>query len=280
MNKLSLLSPLMLALLTSCNGELQDPNKAIDGLVKDFGYIGFQNPLENASTGTLIGGRPAAVSFVAPANDCFDNDRLPRYTDRSEYNRIYKYNFQGSLGFLLSGNPILSAGLSLKKDVFVEIELTGLITEYMSSIDITDWYSDGMSQTCRLYLNDVGFIIQALKAEKLTISFKKISGNSIGLNADNVNQYVKFQTGVDWSIQDETKIVVTTPKYIGYQLGRLRLEDDGRTLWRAKTVVEDRYFFERIALFDDVAAPVANSSAKARAIKKSQHVDQNAVYTK
>jgi hypothetical protein len=276
MNKLSF-TPLLLALLTGCNGEVQDPNKAIDGLVKDFGYIGFQNPLENASTGTLIGGRPNAVSFVAPANDCFTNETLPRYTDRSEYSRVYKYNFQGSLGFLLSGNPILSAGLSLKRDVFVEIELTGLVTEYMSSIDITDWYADGMSNTCRLYLNDVGFIIQALKAEKLTISFKKVSGNSIGLNADNVSEYVKFQTGIDWSIEDQTKIVITTPKYIGYQLGRLRLEDDGRTLWRAKTVVEDRYFFERIALFDDIKAVAQKSSNK---IKKAQRVDDHAVYIK
>lgn len=276
MNKLSF-TPLLLILLTGCNGELQDPNKAIDGLVKDFGYIGFQNPLENATTGTLIGGRPNAVSFVAPANDCFNNDSLPRYTDRSEYSRVYKYNFQGSLGFLLSGNPILSAGLSLKKDVFVEIELTGLVTEYMSSIDITDWYADGMSNTCQLYLNDVGFIIQALKAEKLSISFKKVSGNSIGLNADNVSEYVKFQTGIDWSIEDQTKIVITTPKYIGYQLGRLRLEDEGRTLWRAKTVVEDRYFFERIALFDDLDAPANQSSRK---VKKAQRVDDHAVYIK
>jgi hypothetical protein len=133
---------------------------------------------------------------------------------------------------------MVSAGVSLKNDITVQIELSGLVTEFMSSIDITDWYNSGMSATCKSYLNDVGFIIQALKAEKLTISFKKISGNSIGLNADNINQYIKLQTGVDWTIQDETKIVIDTPKYVGYQLGRLRLEDNSHTLWRAKTIVE------------------------------------------
>lgn len=268
--------PLIPALLfTACQPEQQDPNKAIDGLVKDFGYIGFQNPLENTGTGSLIGGRPDAVSFVAAPQDCYPEEELVRHTDRSEYSRIYKYKFQGSLGFLLSGNFLLSAGLSLKKDITVEIELSGLTTEYMSSIDITDWYKEGMSETCRLYLNDVGFIIQALKAEKLSISFKKISGNSIGLNADNVSEFVQFETGVDWSIEDETRIVITTPKYVGYQLGRLRLEDDGRSLWRAMSVKDDKYFFERIALFDDVKLA---SDFAAPLVQKSMMTDRNAFY--
>jgi hypothetical protein len=254
---------------------VQDPNQALDSLVKDFGYIGFQNPLENATTGTLIGGRPDAVSFVAPARDCFNPDNLPRYSDRSEYSRVYNYTFQGSLGFLLSGNPILSAGLSLKNDIIVEIELSGLVMEYMSSINITDWYTLGMSKTCQTYLNDVGFIIQALKAEELKISFKKISGNSIGINADNVSQYVKFKTGIDWSIEDGTTIVISTPKYIGYQLGRLRLEDEGRTLWRATSVLNGRYSFERISLFDDVNE---TQTVKRSNLKTSIHTDQYSLY--
>jgi hypothetical protein len=273
---LSFLSPVFLFLVASCQPpEVQDPNQAIDSLVKEFGYIGFQNPLERATTGTLIGGRPDAVSFVAPASDCFNFENLPRYYDNSEYSRVYNYKFQGSLGFLLSGNPILSAGASLKNDITVEIELSGLIMEYMSSINISDWYTEGMSKTCRSYLNDVGFIIQALKAEELKISFKKISGNSIGINADNVNQYIKFQTGVDWSIEDGTTIVISTPKYIGYQLGRLRLEDEGRTLWRANSIVDGRYFFERISLFDDVddATPVKPSK-----LKTSVYTDQYSKY--
>jgi hypothetical protein len=269
------LTPILMMTMIGCEPEVQDPNRAIDGLVRDFGYIGFQNPLENASTGTLIGGRPDAVSFVAPPNDCFNSEVLPRYTDRSEYSRVYNYTFQGSLGFLMSGNPILSAGLSLKQDITVEIQLTGLTTEFMSSIDITDWYIDGMSDTCRMYLNDVGFIIQALKAEQLTISFKRVSGNSIGLNAENVSDYVKFRTGIDWSIEDSTRIVITTPKYVGYQLGRLRLEDDGRSLWRAMSIRDGRYYFERIALFDDYDM---GTGLKSSNIRKTLHTDPHSIF--
>jgi hypothetical protein len=252
-----------------------DPNRAIDDLVKEFGYIGFQNPLEHATTGTLIGGRPDAVSFVGNANDCFHHEVIPRYEDTSEYSKVYNYEFKGSLGFLLSGNSILSAGLALSRDITVEIRLSGLVTEYMSSIDITDWYIDGMSNTCRRYLNDVGFIVQALKAEELTISFKRLGGNSIGLDLDNVTDYIQFRTGVDWQIQDETSIVISTPKYIGYQIGRLRLEDDDRSLWRAMSVQDGRYFFERIALFDDYDMGVESTNSS---IKKSFGVDEHAIF--
>lgn len=276
-SRLHALLPLALVFVAGCQPPAKDPANAMNDLVKDFGYIGFQNPLSNASTGTLIGGKPSAVSFVAQANDCFSGEAITRHTDHSEYSKTYSYTFQGSLGFLLSGNPIFSAGLNLNKNVFVKIELTGLITEYMSSIDVTDWYTAGMSNTCRQYLNDVGFIIQALKAEKLTMSFVDKSNNNINLNADNISQYIKFNIGTQWEIIDSTTVVVTTPKYIGYQLGRLRLEDDGRTLWRATSVKDQKYLFERIALFDDQLEEEVPKASKA---KSTQLVDDHAVYVK
>ena len=57
--------------------------------------------------------------------------------------------------------------------------------------------------------------------------------------------------GVDWEITDSHNVEITTPKYIGYQLGRLRLEDDGRSLYRAVEAIDDQFVFEKIALFDD-----------------------------
>lgn len=265
------------ALCAACEPISKDPNGAINGLVKDFGYIGFQNPLQNATTGTMIGGRPSAVSFVAPARDCFSEEAVQRYTDFSEYTRKYNYTFQGSFGFLLSGNPILSAGISLTNSVFVEIEISGLTTEYMSSIDITEWYANGMSNTCKQYLDDVGFIIQALKADKLSIAFMDKKGNRINLDADNVNQYIGFNVGVNWEIQDTTHIVITSPKYLGYQLGRLRLEDDGRTLYRAMSVKKDKYLFESISVFDD---PMQEQSVAKSLVNKAQKTDAHAIYMK
>jgi len=273
MNTKRLVTTLAISIFaTACETPISDPLSALNDLVKPMGYIGWQNPLKNTTTGTMVGGRPSAVSFVAPASDCFGED-VRRYEDFSEYSTVKTYNFQGSLGFLLAGNPILSAGLGLNKSVFVQVELSGLTTEYMSSIDVTDWYQNGMSNTCKQYLNDVGFVMQALKADKLKITFAKKSGVAINLDADNISQYIGIAVGVDWSIQDNTTIVINTPKYIGYQLGRLRLDDEGRSLWRAMTTKDDKYVFERIALFDAPEEVPAKSM-----VKSAQKTDAYSIY--
>lgn len=275
MNTKRIVTTLALSLIaTACETPISDPLTALNELVKPLGYIGWQNPLNNTTPGTMVGGRPSAVSFVAPASDCFNEESIRRYSDYSEYSTVKTYNFQGSLGFLLSGNPILSAGLGLNKSVFVNIQLSGLTMEYMSSIDVTDWYQNGMSNTCKQYLNDVGFIMQALKADKLKITFAKKSGVAINLDADNISQYIGIAAGVDWSIEDNTTIVINTPKYIGYQLGRLRLDDEGRSLWRAVSTKDDKYVFERIALFD---APIEDVPVKSL-VKNAQKTDAHSIY--
>jgi len=276
-HRLALLS-LTALLCLACEPISDDPNNAINGLVKDFGYIGFQNPLSNASTGVLLAGRPSSVAFVAPANDCFPSDNIERQSDFSEYSRVYKYSFLGSLGFLAFGNPIISAGAGLSKSVLVEIEMSGLTTEYLSSIAITNWYNTGMSATCQAYLNDVGFIIQALKSDKLKISFRNKKGAHIKIDADNVSQYVGFNLGTSWEIEDNTTISISSPRYIGYQLGRLRLEDQGRSLWRAMTKKDDKYVFERISVFQDRELQAEEVEGQQAPVKRSQLTDKHAVY--
>ena len=228
-----------------------DPVSALNGLVKEYGFIGYQNPMETSGSGTMLAGRPTALSFIAPPDDCFSPELLPRNYDTSNFRKTYNYQFQGNLGFLAFGTPVVSAGLGLTNQHTVEVELNGITIEYLSSIGVTQWYRDGMSDVCREYLDDVGIVIQALITDSMKLSIKKIGGLNIGLNSDNVADFFEFEAGVDWQIVSEYEIEITTPKYIGYQLGRLRLEDDGRVLYRAKTVEDDRFIFEAIGLFDD-----------------------------
>lgn len=271
-NKLKIASlSILLFSINSCKQPEKDPVSTLNGLVKEYGFIGFQNPLEETSSGTLIAGRPTALSFVAHKNDCFPEDLIPRYSDHSNVNKKYQYTFQGNLGFLTSGNPIISAGLSLKSDHFVNVELSGLTINYMSSIDVSDWYREGMNETCKDYLNEVGFIIQSLSADTLKINIKKISGNSIGLNADNISQFFKFETGVDWEIVDEYNVEITTPKFIGYQLGRLRRNDNGMSLYRAMSVKDDQFIFESIGLFD-------NADNSKKVMSTHSEIDDHSIY--
>jgi hypothetical protein len=252
---------LILPILTSCEKPpTDDPVSALNGLVKEYGYIGYQNPLESSGTGTLLGGRPTSLAFVGHAQNCFSSESIERHYDYSNIRKKYNYSFQGNLGFLAFGTPIISGGLGLNKTHTVDIELNGITMEYMSSIDVTEHYQNNMSDICKDSLNEVGFSIQALITDSLKISIKKTGGINIGINADNVASFFDIEAGVDWQIVDEYTIEIKTPKYIGYQLGRLRLEDEGRVLYRAMSTQEDKFVFEAITLFpDDETNPAPKS---------------------
>lgn len=273
------LSCLLIALasFTACKkSELNDPLTALNGLVKEYGYIGYQNPLEKAGTGVLLGGKPSSLAFVAPSQECFPDESVKRVIDTSNISKKYNYRFQGNLGFLVFGTPIISAGLGLKQDHTVEIELNGITLEYMNSLDVTRWYREGLDDVCKEYLNEVGFVIQALQTDSLTISIKKVGGLNIGLNADNISEFFNIEAGVDWQIKDEFKLVIDTPKYIGYQLGRLKQEDQGKSLYRSMSTENDKFIFEKISLFDEPeeetkkSNPIKNLSAPS--------VDNNAIF--
>ena len=246
------LTPCLLLAITGCEKPItDDPISALNGLVKEYGFIGYKNPLEESRTGTMLAGRPNALAYIAPADACFNDDVLPRSMDRQHFNRVYNYQFQGNLGFTIFGAALFSAGLGLDKTHTVHVELNGITIEYLSAIDITDWYKDGMSATCKEYLNDVGFVTQALIADSMKISIQKASGTNIGINADNISDFIQIEAGVDYQITDSYTVEIKTPKYIGYQLGRLRLEDRGRVLYRAMTAENDQFIFEPISLFQD-----------------------------
>jgi hypothetical protein len=262
---------------TGCKVE-KDPVSALNGLVKEYGFIGFQNPMEEAGTGTLIAGRPTAVSYVAHKNDCFPEENIVRHYDESNFNQVHDYVFKGSLGFLTSGTPLISAGLGLQKDHMVHVEISGIVIEYMSSIDVSDWYAESIGDTCKNYLDQVGFIIQSLKTENLKIQIYTKSGTQIGLDPVNIGQYFQFHMGANWAIVDQYTVEVTTPKYIGYQLGRLRKQDDNMVLYRAMTTEDDKYVFEAIGLFWDDEELVDDQKDDIYVYDSPESVDENGIY--
>tara|TARA_Y100000768_G_scaffold388927_1_gene388839 strand:- start:30849 stop:31649 length:801 start_codon:yes stop_codon:yes gene_type:complete len=259
--------------LVSCEKPItQDPVSALNGLMGEYGFIGYENPLENSGTGVMLAGRPTALAYVAPADDCFNPEAIPREYDRQHFDMKKTYNFHGDLGFTVFGSALFGAGFGLTNKHIVEVELNGLTIEYMSSIDVTHWYRNGMDDVCKDYLDDVGFVIQAAMVDSMKIKISNLKGTNLSLNADNISQYIGINLGVEYSFLDEYTLEITTPKYVGYQLGRLRLEDEGRTLYRAMVAEDDQFIFEPIGLFQDEEAVDIE-----KALIPSE-LDQNSVY--
>lgn len=267
------------ALLFSCNPEPkvdEDPTKVLNDLVSPLGFIGFQNAMDRGESGThtgvLVGGRPSALAYVANAASCFpQNDRLPRYEDRANIHKTYNYSFQGNFGFLTLGLPMFSAGLGMNDSITAEVELNGLVIEYMDSIDVTDWYREDMRSTCREYLEEVGFLIQTIHTDSMKISLKRVGGTNIGLSSENVGDFFQFEAGVNWQIIDGFTIEVTTPHTLGYQIALMKPEDQGQALYRAMSVEDDAFVFEKIGFSDFFNQIDAKSGLNLPAINKSQH---------
>ena len=137
----------------------------------------------------------------------------------------------------------------------VNVEINGLVIEYLDSIDVTDWYRDEMNQTCAEYLNDVGFLIQTIHTDSMKLSISRLGGTNVALSADNVGDYFKFETGVNWQLVDNYTVEITTPHTLGYQIALMKPEDNGRALYRAMSVEDDKFVFERIGFTDVFVDP-------------------------
>ncbi len=262
---------------SSCNPEPEvetDPVKVLDSLVSPYGFIGFQNAMDRADNGThtgiLVGGRPSALAYVSSHQTCFPiSDDLRRDQDKANISKTYNYSFQGNLGFLSLGIPLLNAEFGLQKSMNVNVEINGLVIEYLDSIDVTDWYREGMSETCREYLDEVGFLIQTIHTDSMKVSIQRTGGTNIGLNSDNVGNYFSFQAGVSWQLIDNYTIEITTPHTLGYQIALMKPDDNGKALYRAMSIDSDRFIFERIG-FADAPLTNPNSSTGQKSLKSSE----------
>lgn len=258
---------LSLAVLSSCDVAPQDPKAASDLILTDVGgYISFQNPVENLTTGSIVGGTPRSLSYYAPGEECFPDRKVSRETNREYLNRKYTSTFQGNVGFLTWGTSAVSGSVNLTKENIVVVEINGIQVEYLNAIDITRWYRGGMDDICKDYLDEFGFIVQAAKTDKLSISIYDKNGVQVHLDRTNINQWLTIAGDVNYEITNEYRVDITTPHFLGYHLGQLRKSDGQMVRYRARSEDENgRFVFEKDGVFDDTgAAAMQNESHEIR----------------
>lgn len=248
-------APLTLA-LTGC-----DPMEHLYSRIRDAGYIVFQTPLAHAGPGTLVGGAPDRLSLVAPPERCFPReiDGIPTglviRDDTVLPERHHRLNVSGDakfklIDFMENGDPVLQAGVGFGIVETIDLKMEGVHVEYMDSVRLVTHYRHEMSAACKDFLDHVGFIIQAMQADRLVFEFYRKSGAAIELDLENIDELVDLGVDIGFEIEDRVRLVINTPKYIGYQLGRLRFEDEGMALYRASRISGNRYVFESLDLFN------------------------------
>ena len=221
---------LALLLTDGCANPLFDLNSTI----QKFGYIPYTTPLEYAGTGTLVSGDAAHLEILASPDSCFpetvdingtptllrsiDNTTLPTQSETTA-------NIQDLQSFTFS--------------------FTGAHIEYINAITLQSYYAS-MNSACKSYLNLVGFIIQAVRVDSMSFTFYQKDDSAVSLDLEKVQEYLDLSAAVAWHIQDNYTLVIDSPKYIGYQLGTLRPEDDGISLYRATSTIFNQFIFKKI----------------------------------
>lgn len=242
--------------LVSCG----NPVKILKKEIQKAGYILYQNPIEEAGTGTLIGGPPSHLMYVAHPQTCFPDDAFDGELQLRKSDRVVlpsiakKITTEGKVNAELievlgaGSNPIgVGVGFDLVKTI--ELQFKDVTVEYLDSVLLKSFYDDGMDEVCKDFLNETGFIIQALRVGQMRFEFTSSGGTKIELSAPVVEQILDLGIDVEWRVENKYTLVIETPKYIGFQLGQLKEVDNGMSLYRAAKVKKNKYQFESISVF-------------------------------
>lgn len=253
-----------------------DPEQLLRAEVLNVGFIPYETPLEFAGTGTLVGGSPYEMQLIAPPEACFpnsisdsptqlrvvDNTELPMKSNSFQVSGDARIGLVDALG---KGNSPLSVGVSFDQAQRVDFSYTRPKREYFDSIKLTQYYRGQMPDICKDYLDKVGYISEAIKVDEMRFRFFRTNGGAINLTTIDPQTLLEIGVGTDWRVSNSYELVITTPKYIGYRMGRLTRGDDGVSLCRSNKIdSEGRYKFQCLDSFADFVSTKTWSARKPR----------------
>ncbi len=253
--KLLVLSVFTLTLVSCGN-----PVKILKKEIKKAGYILYQNPIEEAGTGTLIGGRPSHMMYVAHPQTCFPDDAFENGFELRKRDRVVlptiakRISTSGKVNAELievlgAGSSPIGIGVGFDLVKTIDLQFKDVTVEYLDSVLLKSYYDNGMDDTCKDFLNETGFVIQALRVGEMRFEFTSNGGGQVELSAPVVEQILNLGIDVGWRVENKYTLIIETPKYIGYQLGQLKEVDDGMALYRATTTRKNWYEFRSISVF-------------------------------
>lgn len=254
-------APVGALFLVACGNA--NPEALLRAEVLNVGFIPYETPLEFAGTGTLVGGKPYEMQLIAPPESCFPNQvdgaptqlRVVDNTDLPMKSNAFQLTGQARVGLvdaLGKGNSPISAGVSFNRAQRVDFSYTRPKREYFDSIRLTGFYRNRLPEICKDYLDKVGFISEAIKVDEMRFKFYGSNGGAIDLTAIDPKTMLQISVGTSWQVINSYELVISTPKYIGYRMGRLTRSDAGVSLCRANKVSEQgTYQFECLNTFKD-----------------------------
>ena len=254
--QLLVISIFILPVITSCGNSAV---RVLKNEIKKRGYIMYQNPLEDARTGTLVGGSPSFQAYISHSTTCFKDDvegfeKLRRVSKVTLPNIAKTIHTSGSVNAELmevlgTGSSPIGGGIDFNRIKSINLTFSDVEVEYIDLVLLKEYYHSIMSDDCKQFLDTVGFVVQAIKVGKMTFTFNDQQDVKIGLTSPVVEDLLDINADIEWSVKNEFQLEIKSPKYLGFQLGQIRLQDEGVAIYRATTVKKDKYQFESISIF-------------------------------
>ena len=245
-----------LSVIMSCG----EPIDYFYELLEKYGYHPYLHPLEYSGTGTLLSGGVRRIDLVAPPLSCFpdgqegitryiDQTTLPVSTETVKIDADIRAKF---LKTLASASPSIRGGIRINEAKSIEFKAEDVSVEYFDSGELLKFYKNRMSPLCKEFLQgDTSFVTQAVKIGRLEFTFFKTNKGRIYIDAQNVNQYLDFAADVKWTIEENFKLVIHSPKYVAYQLAQIKKDENIISLYRTQSSGLGEWDFYKILSIDE-----------------------------
>jgi hypothetical protein len=236
--------------LAACAGE---PKSLLDQLIKGKNFIPFQLPMESTRVGTLVRGNSNELYLVARPEKCFpdfegeNSLRWLQSTDLPQQFQKIEFSANVNINSLIGiGNETVKFKTNIQNVKTVEIQFRGAMVEFLDEGNFLGFYESEMGSECRRLLTYAPFIAQGLRIESMSFIFRDEKKGEISLEGK-VQEFVDIGAGVKWHVQNNYSLVIETPKYIGYRMGKLQVSGDERMILYASTTTgKGDWIFKRL----------------------------------
>ncbi|MBI4404452.1 MAG: hypothetical protein HY537_09840 [Deltaproteobacteria bacterium] len=230
-----------------------EPQKTYFAAITKNNFIPFTFPMSGVGTGTLVRGRPDSLLMVAPPDRCFPYEigGIPTELRWKSDASLAETHYSATLDFNANINTIAQAGFpsitfkfEMKKIRSVDFEVKSATVEMLDQVVLQDFYQTEMTPTCRTWVESYPFVMDGLEVTEMSFVFRDSFGGKIEIKPENISQIVDFSVDIKWHIENNYTLVVTTPKFIGYRLARLRPQDQGSIKLVATRTEENEFIWE------------------------------------
>ena len=155
-----------------------------------------------------------------------------------------------------SGNPLFKFNYNSAIVSELNIELKGAKAILLNSRSFARFFHSELDEFCKYDLLEQGlfYISESLKVDQMKLSFTNSTGGKIELSAENLKEFINFESELEWEIVNNYELIVKSPKYIGYKIGKLE-KKKGRIIMSESNLVNSYQFkFDKKYSFRDTVS--------------------------